>query len=239
MKCKLSPVAFDAEFWGLLWRKGIKPLTPAGIRRTWRFLSGRGERPWGRDTFINRDFATRIGLKERFHALQAHRLGPPGNSRLSHWHEVTWGGIIHQIESTNKAAARFGIELRHPFRDRRLMEFCLALPAGAKAPQRVEQNGHAPGNGGHSAGAGPVPRGTKWTFGRASAIRCCSWSRSGPRKRYWGNSKSDYPEYVDVPALTTAYFQISSVSCSDKLTITCCTRASLGPVVDAVGILSQ
>ena len=149
--------------WGLLWRKGIKPLTPEGIDVHGGFLSGRGERPWGRDTFINRDFATRIGLKERFHALQAHRLGPPGNSRQSHWHEVTWGGIIHQIESTSKAAARFGIELRHPFRDPQAHGSSVWPSSGAKAPQRVEQNGPRRG----MAGIGPdeiMCRGDKVDF---------------------------------------------------------------------------
>jgi asparagine synthase (glutamine-hydrolysing) len=191
--------------WGLLWRKGIKPLTPAGIRRTWRFLSGRGERPWGRDTFINRDFATRISLKERFHALQAHRLGPPGNSRQSHWHEVTWGGIIHQIESTNKAAARFGIELRHPFRDRRLMEFCLALPAEQKLHKGLNRMVM------RRAMAGIVPdeimcRGDKVDFIPSISYSLLQLEPEIAEEAILGRSEAAR-EYVDVRALTEAYFR--------------------------------
>ena len=132
MKCKLSPVAFDAEFGVCYGERASNRSHQRGFDAHGGFFPDEAN---GRGVETRLSTATlraRIGLKERFHALQAHRLGPPGNSRQSHWHEVTWGGIIHQIESTNKAAARFGIELRHPFRDRRLMEFCLALPAEQK-----------------------------------------------------------------------------------------------------------
>ena len=225
--------------WGLLWRKGIKPLTPAGIRRTWRFLSGRGERPWGRDTFINRDFATRISLKERFHALQAHRLGPPGNSRQSHWHEVTWGGIIHQIESTNKAAARFGIELRHPFRDRRLMEFCLALPAEQKLHKGLNRMVM------RRAMAGIVPEemyapGDKVDFRpEHQAIGCCSWSRSG-----CGGSDTGAVQKRSVSVRMTCRRLRSLFSDSEsvpqrKLTITCCTQPHLAQWLTQSGLIAM
>jgi asparagine synthase (glutamine-hydrolysing) len=192
-------------FWGLLWRQAVRPRTPAGIRRTWRFLSGRGERPWGRDTFINRDFAARIGLKERFHALQAHTLGPPRGSRLAHWHEVTWGGIIHQMESLNKSSARFGVELRHPFRDRRLMEFCLALPPKQKLHRGLTRMVM------RRAMAGIVPeeitrRGDKVDFRPSISYWLLQLDPAVAEEAIIGSSKA-IPEYVDVQAITAAYFQ--------------------------------
>ncbi len=192
-------------FWGLLWRQAVRPRTPAGIRRTWRFLSGRGERPWGGDTFINRDFATRIGLKERFHDLQAHRLGPTGHPRLVHWYEVTWGGIIHQIESLNKGSARFGIELRHPFRDRRLMEFCLALPPEQKLHRGLTRMVM------RRAMAGIVPeeimrRGDKVDFRPSISYWLLQLEPTLAKEAILGSSEA-IPEYVDVEALATSYFQ--------------------------------
>jgi asparagine synthase (glutamine-hydrolysing) len=118
--------------WDLLWRKALRPQTPGQMRRMWRRLTGRGERPWHGQALIRRDFAERIGLKERFHELQGHRLKPAPTSRLDHFYALTWGGITQQIEALNKLSSRHGFELRHPFRDTRLMEFCLALPAEQK-----------------------------------------------------------------------------------------------------------
>jgi asparagine synthase (glutamine-hydrolysing) len=202
--CALSG-SLQCGFWGLLWRQAVRPLTPAGIRRAWRFLSGRGERPWGRDTFINRDFAARIGLKERFHALQAHRLGPPGGSRLAHWYEVTWGGIIHQIESMNKVSARFGIELRHPFRDRRLMEFCLALPPEQKLHMGLNRMVL------RRAMAGILPeqvlsRGDKVDFRPSVSYSLLQLEQEKAEEAIL-NSAMAIPEYINVKALAAAYFQ--------------------------------
>ena len=198
--------SLQCGFLGLLWRKGVRPLTPAGVRRTWRFLSGRGERPWGPETFVNRDFATRIGLNERFHDLQAHRLGPPGNSRLAHWHEVTWGGIIHQMESMNKVSARFGIELRHPFRDRRLMEFCLALPAEQKLHRGLTRMVL------RSAMADILPeqvlrRGDKVDFRPSIGYSLLQLEPKLAEDAILGSSRA-IPEYVDSQALMTSYFQL-------------------------------
>lgn len=196
-------------FSSLLWRQAVRPLTPARIRSVWRLLSRRGGRPWGRDTFINLDFATRIGLKERFNALQAHRLGPPGNSRLAHWYEVTWGGIIHQIESMNKVSARFGIELRHPFRDRRLMEFCLALPAEQKLHRGLTRMVM------RRAMAGILPqevlrRGDKVDFRPSISYWLSKLDRKIAEEAILGSSKP-IPQYVNVRGLTTAYYQLQKL----------------------------
>jgi asparagine synthase (glutamine-hydrolysing) len=40
--------------------------------------------------------------------------------------------LPYALELADKAAAAFGIEPRYPFLDRRLMEFCLSLPADQK-----------------------------------------------------------------------------------------------------------
>jgi asparagine synthase (glutamine-hydrolysing) len=39
------------------------------------------------------------------------------------------------LEMADKASAAFGVEARYPFFDRRLIEFCLALPASQKLGQ--------------------------------------------------------------------------------------------------------
>jgi asparagine synthase (glutamine-hydrolysing) len=39
------------------------------------------------------------------------------------------------LEATDKSSAAFGVEARYPFFDRRLIEFCVALPANQKFGQ--------------------------------------------------------------------------------------------------------
>jgi asparagine synthase (glutamine-hydrolysing) len=51
---------------------------------------------------------------------------------LEQWENLTDGTIPYGCEMFDKAAAADAIELRHPFLDKRVIEFCLALPASQK-----------------------------------------------------------------------------------------------------------
>jgi asparagine synthase (glutamine-hydrolysing) len=59
-------------------------------------------------------------------------------SQISHmareWHkkELKFTFVQSALEIADKAAAAFSLEVRHPFFDRRLVEFCLALPTEQK-----------------------------------------------------------------------------------------------------------
>lgn len=188
--------------WLLLWKKAAKPQTPAFVRRTWRFLTGRGERPW-RTSLIRSDFAERIGLKERFHLLQGHRLKPLTSSRLAHFDALTWGGIIHQMETSNKLAARHSVELRHPFRDTRLMEFCLALPPEQKLgdgwPRRVLR----------ASMAGILPEEVRWRPNKTDFTpNLVQWALALDRKlldRLILGGAEAAADYVDLNALKRLY----------------------------------
>jgi asparagine synthase (glutamine-hydrolysing) len=106
-----------------LFNGGVRPLVPARIRRALSPLLRRSVVP----AFVPAAFARRVGLRDRLrvpewapsYATFAQR-GVYG-SALTAWN-------IHAGEITERGAAVFGIEERHPFTDRRLVEFCLALP---------------------------------------------------------------------------------------------------------------
>ncbi len=122
----------DCSFWDLMWRKAIRPLTPAAVRRTWRAVNGCGNRPWPKGALISKGFADRIGLAQRYREFRAFHLKPMTNAREEHCRSLSWGGLTHQLEGADKLSARHGIETRHPFFDRKLAEFCVALPSGQK-----------------------------------------------------------------------------------------------------------
>lgn len=85
---------------------------------------------------IRPDFAQRISLAERVASLQGERHRPARSSREEHWLELT-SGLVSSLSLAvlDRTAALFRIEPRFPFFDRRLAEFCLALPPEQKMRQ--------------------------------------------------------------------------------------------------------
>jgi asparagine synthase (glutamine-hydrolysing) len=74
------------------------------------------------------DFAQRVDLAERL----AVRPAPPRTEREYHHRRLLDPAIARSLELLDAQAGAWGIELRYPFWDRRLAEFCLAVPAEQK-----------------------------------------------------------------------------------------------------------
>lgn len=112
--------------WRLLREYILGPLVPPALSR--RLLKGRiDDRIARANPTLSRSFAERTGLTER--------LAPePGVPTVRHRQRrlLTDGTLTHVLELNDHMAAAMGVELRYPFLDRRLMEFCLALPAEYK-----------------------------------------------------------------------------------------------------------
>ena len=49
-----------------------------------------------------------------------------------HYNDLKSGFIQYEMELVDQISAPFSIELRHPFFDKRLVEFCLAIPTEQK-----------------------------------------------------------------------------------------------------------
>jgi asparagine synthase (glutamine-hydrolysing) len=100
------------------------------MRQVWCALHRRApplsESPWS--AILNPDFAQRIRIGER-HQTQQHS---PQTEREDHFGLLTRAVIATILEMLDRAASAFAIELRYPFFDRRLVEFCLALPSQQK-----------------------------------------------------------------------------------------------------------
>jgi asparagine synthase (glutamine-hydrolysing) len=109
--------------WRQVVRSGVFPLVPARARRLARRALGWSAVP----AWIHAGFARRIGLEDRLRAPALVR-GPGGyaGSALRRLLGSGWEALTN--EQVERAAAWHGIEYRHPFYDRRLVEFALALP---------------------------------------------------------------------------------------------------------------
>jgi asparagine synthase (glutamine-hydrolysing) len=84
---------------------------------------------------IDPEFARRVGVAEHTEAILAARPKQRITARTEHWSSLTCPLYPYTLELADKAAAACGIEPRYPFFDRRLMEFCLALPPTQKLSQ--------------------------------------------------------------------------------------------------------
>jgi asparagine synthase (glutamine-hydrolysing) len=83
---------------------------------------------------VNRNFAKRIGLDERIQKLESSPKQPL-TVREEQWLTLNHGLLGYTLELMDQYAAMFSLEARHPFMDKRLIEFCLALPSEHKLYQ--------------------------------------------------------------------------------------------------------
>jgi asparagine synthase (glutamine-hydrolysing) len=114
------------------WHYGLKALAPQPIRQIWRKLRGQTQTTIRRDSIVNPNFARRVGLKARLQRFDLDETKPPLTLREDHWRRVTSGAMPLVMELSDRTAAAFGLDFRHPFMDKRLVEFCLALPPNQK-----------------------------------------------------------------------------------------------------------
>ncbi len=122
---------FDRPAWRFLWT-GVSPLVPEPVRHGWRRIRRRSLRGWEINPTISPGLARRVRLEERVSTFLGSRVRPPRTSREEHWRRLTWGVLPCALEWADQAAAALSIDPRYPFFDRRLVEFCLALPAEQK-----------------------------------------------------------------------------------------------------------
>ncbi|MEM6614636.1 MAG: asparagine synthase-related protein [Cyanobacteria bacterium P01_C01_bin.72] len=107
----------------------IKPL----INEPWQRIQTRLFKRWDYGDLIEPRFARKMNLGERIRQLAAEPLVV--TAREEHRSGLNTGLYPYAMEITDKATAPKSIEARYPFFDRRLMEFCLAIPLEQKFRQ--------------------------------------------------------------------------------------------------------
>lgn len=112
----------------IIWKYGLRPLVPLPARGLLRRL--------------RRASASEDAIMSQFDADRSNRVGRADELQtfpLTARQEQIEGLMAVALQATyaeyTHVAERAGIEVRHPFSDRRLIEFCVALPAEQKARQ--------------------------------------------------------------------------------------------------------
>jgi asparagine synthase (glutamine-hydrolysing) len=105
----------------------IKPLTPLTIKNWLRCLRG-GSQPWENYSPISMDFANRIRLaKEMVKKGHDPAFGMTGDCRKLRYKGIRPGRSMVGCR-LQQSGAGFALEIRDPTMDRRVLEFCLAIP---------------------------------------------------------------------------------------------------------------
>lgn len=118
--------AESAWSWPSFARDGLLPLVPSLVRRGARLV-----RPASLPSWIDPGFARRVALRDRLRRPRA-GAGAPSES----WRRMRWrldsGEEAFAKEQLDRLSVASGVELRHPFYDRRLVELAFALPEDAR-----------------------------------------------------------------------------------------------------------
>lgn len=138
----------SALLWAYYWRYGIntwsakynflKPFNKVG-KKLYKMALNKDTRPplsvSEFDDDLNPEFIDRIKLYEHQKSLKNTTIKSPKNEREDHFLKISNGVIPFILETIDKVSAPFNVEVRYPFCDKRLVEFCLALPANQKMHQ--------------------------------------------------------------------------------------------------------
>lgn len=195
----------------LVWNEAFRHAVPEPAKQVWRILHGRSPRldetpmlpVYCRNRPINPEFARRINLIERIWDLQNASFPSGVTTREGHWQGINSGIDCFLLESFEKAGAALSLEVRFPFFDRRLIEFCLALPPGQKLHRGWTRSIL------RRAMTGTLPSEVQWRRGKSDISANIKLKLLEYERETLEDVIIDHPEtireYVDVPSLRAAY----------------------------------
>lgn len=130
----------EHSFKRLFWHQGVKPAIPDFLIRLWRKARFRKESDLAGTPIyhplhfgsVNPDFRATQELRDRIEDLNNSSYRKGSTPSEYHWQSLTNGIFSTMHEQVEKISAAYEIDLRHPFFDRRLIEFCVGLPAGQR-----------------------------------------------------------------------------------------------------------
>ncbi|HZR23166.1 MAG TPA: asparagine synthase-related protein [Vicinamibacterales bacterium] len=102
----------------------LLPLVPRSIKDATRPIAQRLGWPGGAPPWIRSDFAARVALGDRLR----YRTTPSNSARADVCESFVHAWMPWGLEKLDHAGAEFGVEDRHPFLDRRLVEFAIGIP---------------------------------------------------------------------------------------------------------------
>ena len=121
---RVSDVGWSA--WQPLW-SGVRPLVPDSCRQAIRPLARRLGYVPGLPDWIDGAFASRVSLADRLQPpTSIHDASTFSRGAVCELFASGWPYLL--LENGDRSASEYGLEERHPFFDRRIIEFGVAIP---------------------------------------------------------------------------------------------------------------
>jgi asparagine synthase (glutamine-hydrolysing) len=197
----------------LVWKQGFEPAIPEFARQLRRILAGRPRNlPVTRSLpsahkfsygSIDRVFAEKHELENRY--FEQIKKGQPEGVDLTNewWNSLCNGLFAFALETFEKTSAAFEVEPRFPFFDRRLIEFCMALPASQKLYMGWTRSIF------RRAMAGILPPDVQWRTDKANIglsfkINMLNYGRSDVEEAIF-ESPGTLEKYINIESLVDAY----------------------------------
>ena len=131
------------SFKRLFWNRGVKRTVPPPLVALWRTAMRRAANDQAispassvpyplHHAAIKSSELERLQIRERSDHFWSKSFPSDESSSELHFRGLTSGHFSSVLEFLEKVSAAFGIEGRYPFFDRRLVEFCVALPPGQR-----------------------------------------------------------------------------------------------------------
>lgn len=193
----------------VMWNYGLKSVVPEPIVEVLQRLRGNYQTDNSLTeslTLLNPEFAQRVGMAERIQSETVKSLMDQKSSitaREAHWLSLNNGSVRYALQWLDKTAAAFSLEARHPFCDRRLIEFCLAIPSSQKLHKGWTRSIL------RRAMEGILPKEVQWRLGKGNLganfrLRLLGDERATLEQVIFQESHL-IENYVNIPALRTAY----------------------------------
>ncbi len=113
----------------LFYTKVLKRLVPEPVAYRVGQLRGNAVCEQVANPTLDPAFVKQIGLRERYRNLCPNCPVRTISGRRWQHQSLLFGGTTAMLESQDQLGAHFGVEPRHPFTDKRLVEFSLAIPS--------------------------------------------------------------------------------------------------------------
>jgi asparagine synthase (glutamine-hydrolysing) len=175
---------------------------------------------------LSHEFARRIGLNGHIANLFKDVSPQFRISRKSHWEDISSGNWAYILESFEKAAAAHCVEVRYPFFDQRLVQFCIALPPGQRLFDGYTRSilRRAMNN--------VLPREVQWrvdkgSLGAGVCVKLLEYERD--RLEELVSGRGPIGDYLDVAALRVSYQRyVSNPTSSEREAFWLMLAANLG-----------
>lgn len=122
----------DSNYWSLFLHGCLIPSIPLNVVDLYKLIRENSNSPFRYNKIIKKEFAEKINLKKRLEILHKYDASRYKKSKEYHFALLSSGEFQFVLEVLDAVCGMYNIEPRYPFFDKRLMEFCLALPVEQK-----------------------------------------------------------------------------------------------------------